>query len=276
LKSSQLAVAGLALSMLLSSLGTSSANVALPTLADGFGAPLAAVKWVVVAYLLAITTSSVVAGRLGDRFGRRRLLLAGLGSFAAASVVAAVATSLAILVVARAAQGLGAALMMALSVAFVRETVPSSKIGSAMGLLGSTSAVGTALGPALGGLLIELFGWRALFLVNLPLSLLAAALVARYTPVDRPRSASARPEMVWSAELAAGLGASLRRDRLAPYRELLRLPEPERRQDLRRQQRRDAPRADAHAVPRHPPPGAGHRSQRLRGVRVRRVWADDR
>ncbi|MBL9023972.1 MAG: MFS transporter [Myxococcales bacterium] len=209
MKSSQLAVAGLALSMLLSSLGTSSANVALPTLAEFFGAPLPAVKWVVVAYLLAITVSSVVAGRLGDRFGRRRLLLAGLGAFAAASIFAALATGLEVLVVARAAQGLGGALMMALSVAFVRETVPASRIGRAMGLLGSTSAVGTALGPALGGLLIDLFGWRALFLVNVPLALLAALLVARYAPADRRRAAAARPEIVWSAELAAGLGATL-------------------------------------------------------------------
>jgi MFS family permease len=78
-----------------------------------------------------------------------------------------------------------------------------------MGLLGSTSAIGTALGPVLGGLLLEVFGWRAIFVVNVPLSVLAAALLLRYAPNDPPRIVSARPAMAWSSEVAAGLGASL-------------------------------------------------------------------
>jgi len=148
------ALAGLSLSMLLSSLGISSANVALPTLVQAFNASFQHVQWIVLAYLLAITTLIVGAGRLGDIIGRRRLLLAGLILFTLASALCALAPTLGLLIAARAAQGAGAAVMMALTMAFVGETVPKEKTGSAMGLLGTMSAIGTALGPSLGGFLI--------------------------------------------------------------------------------------------------------------------------
>jgi EmrB/QacA subfamily drug resistance transporter len=174
--------------MLLSSLGTSIANVGLPTFVRVFGTSFQAVQWVVLAYLLAITTLIVSVGRLGDLFGRRRLMLAGIGVFTLASVVCAAAPELLVLVAARAAQGFGAAVMMALTMAFVGDAVPRERAGSAMGLLGTMSAVGTALGPTLGGVLIAGFGWRAIFLVNLPLGLIAITLVYRYLPADRAAS----------------------------------------------------------------------------------------
>jgi EmrB/QacA subfamily drug resistance transporter len=183
--SARLAIAGLALSMLLSSLGTSIANVALPTLARTFGASFQQTQWIVLAYLLAITTVIVSVGRLGDLTGRRRLLLAGITVFTAASVLCGFAPTLAVLVAARAAQGLGAAVMMALTMAFVGETVPKERIGSAMGLLGTTSAIGTALGPSLGGVLIAGLGWPAIFFINVPLGLVTLVLANRYLPVDR-------------------------------------------------------------------------------------------
>ena len=171
--------------MLLASLGTSSANVALPTLARAFDASFQDVQWIVLAYLLAITTVIVSVGRLGDMIGRRRLMLAGLFLFTAASVLCGVAPALWVLITTRAVQGLGAAVMMALAMAFVGETIPREKTGSAMGLLGTMSAVGTALGPSLGGVLIAGLDWRAIFLINLPLGLLAFLLAWRYLPVDR-------------------------------------------------------------------------------------------
>ena len=179
------ALASLALSMLLSSLGTSVANVALPTLAQAFAATFQDVQWVVLAYLLAITTLIVGVGRLGDTVGRRRLLLAGFFIFTVASVLCGAAPTLWLLVSARAAQGVGAAVMMALTLAFVGETVPKEKTGGAMGLLATMSAIGTALGPSLGGILIAGLGWRAIFLVNLPLGLLTLLLAHRSLPVDR-------------------------------------------------------------------------------------------
>ena len=178
-------LACLSLSMLLSSLGTSIANVGLPTLAQAFNASFQQIQWVVLAYLLASTTLIVSVGRLGDITGRRRLLLAGLFLFTAASILCGVAPTLWLLIAARAAQGLGAATMMALSMAFVGETVPKAQTGKAMGLIGTMSAIGTALGPSLGGVLIHALGWRAIFLVNVPLGLLTFFLGHRYLPMDR-------------------------------------------------------------------------------------------
>jgi EmrB/QacA subfamily drug resistance transporter len=186
------ALASLSLSMLLSSLGTSIANVALPTLAQAFSASFQEVQWIVLAYLLAITTLIVSAGRLGDITGRRRLLLAGIFLFTAASVLCGLAPTLWLLIAARAAQGVGAAIMMALTMAFVGETVPKQQTGSAMGLLGTMSAIGTALGPSLGGVLIAGPGWRAIFLVNLPLGILTFVLAHRSLPVDRQRPKTER------------------------------------------------------------------------------------
>jgi EmrB/QacA subfamily drug resistance transporter len=178
--------------MLMSSLGTSIANVGLPTLAQAFSASFQEVQWVVLAYLLAITALIVSVGRLGDVTGRRRLLLAGIFLFTAASVLCGVAPTLRLLIAARAAQGLGAAIMMALTIAFVGETVPKERTGSAMGLLGTMSAIGTALGPSLGGVLIAAFGWPAIFLVNVPLGILALVLAHRFLPADRKVSKTDR------------------------------------------------------------------------------------
>jgi EmrB/QacA subfamily drug resistance transporter len=175
----------LSLAMLLSSLGTSIANVALPTLAQVFTASLQEVQWIVLAYLLASTTLIVSVGRLGDLIGRRRLLLAGIGLFTVASLLCGAAPTLGLLIAARAAQGLGAAIMLALTMAFVGETVPKAQIGSAMGLLGTMSAIGTALGPSLGGFLIAGLGWPALFLANVPLGIVTLLLAQRFLPVDR-------------------------------------------------------------------------------------------
>ena len=174
----------LSLSMLLSSLGTNIANVAVPTLAQAFKAPFQSVQWIVLAYLLAITTLIVSVGRLGDIVGPRRLLLSGMSLFTVASVLCGGAPSLWMLVAARALQGLGAAIMMALTIAFVAKTIPKEKTGRAMGLLGTMSAVGTALGPALGGVLITSFGWRAIFLACVPLCVLALLLAHRFLPAD--------------------------------------------------------------------------------------------
>ncbi|HEU4826669.1 MAG TPA: MFS transporter [Dongiaceae bacterium] len=185
--SARWALASLSLAILLSSLGTSIANVALPTLAQAFGASFQQVQWVVLAYLVAITSLIVSVGRLGDIVGRCRLLLAGLVLFTVASVLCGIAPTLWLLIAARAAQGLGAAAMMALAMALVGETVPKARTGRAMGLLGTMSAVGTALGPTLGGILISGFGWPAIFLVNVPLGRLALVVAYRTLPAGAAR-----------------------------------------------------------------------------------------
>ena len=207
--SARWALAGLSLCVLLSSLGTSIANVALPTLAQAFGASFQQVQWVVLAYLLAITSLIVSVGRLGDLIGRRRLLLAGLLVFTVASVLCGIAPTLWPLIAARAAQGLGAAIMMALAMALVGETVPKARTGRAMGVLGTMSAVGTALGPTLGGILISSFGWPAIFLVNVPLGILAVLLAYGTLPADssRPKTDRAGFDSVGTLVLALTLAA---------------------------------------------------------------------
>ena len=203
------ALAGLSLSMLLSSLGTSIANVALPTLAKTFDVTFQQVQWVVLSYLLTITALIVGAGRLGDMFGKRRVLLAGILLFVAASILCGLAITLDMLIVARAAQGVGAAILMALTLALVAETVPKERIGGAMGLLGTMSAIGTALGPSLGGVLIAGLGWRAIFLVTVPLGMLTFVLAYRHLPADRggPKTDRAGFDTVGTLLLALTLAA---------------------------------------------------------------------
>ncbi|HTE47897.1 MAG TPA: MFS transporter, partial [Gemmatimonadaceae bacterium] len=199
------ALASLSLSMLMPSLDTSIANAGLPTLAQAFTASFHSVQWIVLAYLLAITTLIVSVGRLGDIVGRRRLLLIGIGLFTAASLVCGVAPTLPLLIAARAAQGLGAAIMMALTVALVGATVPTTKTGSAMGLLGTMSAIGTTLGPSLGGVLIAALGWRTIFFVNVPLGILNLFLARRYLPVDSPETKTDRVSFDGAGTLLLGL-----------------------------------------------------------------------
>lgn len=204
------ALVSLSLSMLMSSLGTSIANVGLPSLAHAFNASFQQVQWVVLAYLLAITTLIVSVGRLGDLLGRKRLMLVGIGLFTLASTLCAIAPTLWLLIAARALQGLGAAVMMVLTMAMVAETVPKEKTGRAMGLLGSMSAIGTALGPTLGGFLIAGFGWQALFLINLPLGIVMLALAQQYLPKDQSVAKSAQAKF-------DGLGTVLLVVTLAAY-----------------------------------------------------------
>jgi len=195
----------LSLSMLLASLGTSIANIALPDLAKAFSAPFAQVQGVVVAYLATLTISVVIVGRLGDLYGLKRMQLAGLSLFAVASLLSAVAPDLPLLMAARAVQGVGAAFLMTISMALMRETASEARIGRAMGLLGTVSALGTALGPSLGGALIPLAGWRGIFWVQVPLAGLALILAIATLPADKARGKT-RP---------AGLLAMLER-RLLP------------------------------------------------------------
>ncbi|KJV10090.1 MFS transporter [Elstera litoralis] len=188
------AVACLGLATLLAALGTSIANVGLPTLVQVFDASFQQVQWVVIAYLLAMTCVIVGVGRLGDRFGRRRLLIGGLCLFTLAALLGGFAPTLGLLIAARAVQGLGAAIMMALTLAFVSATVPKARAGRAMGVLGTMSALGTALGPALGGVLIAGPGWRAMFWVSVPLGLIVLWLAYRTLPADDAPVPGQKPE----------------------------------------------------------------------------------
>lgn len=185
-------LACLALSTLLASLGMSIANVALPTLSEEFAVPIQTVQWVVVAYLLAVTAMIVNAGKLGDIFGRKNVLLWGIGLFTLASLFCGLSTSFWMLLISRGVQGAGAAVQIALTMAYVQEVVAKEKIGMAMGLLGTMSALGTMLSPTLGGLIISSVGWHSIFFVFIPLGVIDFILAMRVLPNTK---ATAKPTL---------------------------------------------------------------------------------
>lgn len=174
----------LGLSMLLASLGTSIANIALPTLAEVFLLPFIQVQAVVIGYLISLTITVVIAGRLGDRYGCKSMLIVGLIIFSLASLLCSIAPSLWILVAARSFQGIGAAFLMTLAMALTRQTVSKSQLGRAMGMLGTISALGTALGPVLGGFLIVVSGWQSIFGLQFILAGIAIILARVLLPND--------------------------------------------------------------------------------------------
>jgi MFS family permease len=197
----------LALSMLLASLGTSIANIALPAMMDAFSVSFTEVQAVVVAYLSALTVTVTIAGRLGDRIGLKPALITGLGLFFVASLLCALAPTLWLLVAARVFQGVGAAFLMTLSMALMRQTTRQDELGRAMGLLGTVSAVGTALGPSLGGLITPMIGWPGIFWVQLPLAAIAIALAATTLPEQpvEPVKTHSKLLSVLNARLIPGL-----------------------------------------------------------------------
>lgn len=198
----------LALGVALTSVAGNIANVALPSLVEAFGSSFEQVQWVVLSYLLAVTALVVCAGRLGDLFGRRRLLLAGLVIFTGASVLCALAPSQTVLIVGRALEGIGAAIVMTLSVALLCDLTPRNRLGRAMAMIAAIHAGGAALSPIIGGLLLSSVGWRALFHLNVPLAVFAFILALKHLPRDvRCRSDSLSFDFVGTALLVITLSA---------------------------------------------------------------------
>lgn len=157
-------------------------NVALPTLAVELGAPVEALQWIVNAYLVAITATLVVVGRLGDRAGHRAVYAGGLLVFTAGSALCGAAPGLGALVGARVVQALGASAMMALGPAIVTASFPPAMRGRALGAIGTVVALGLTLGAPLGGLILSHLSWRWVFYVNLPVGIAGTAWALRTLP----------------------------------------------------------------------------------------------
>jgi len=174
----------LGMTIFIPSLGMSIVHVVLPTLVSEFEATLSNVNWVVISYLLSITSLVLVGGVLGDSFGKKRLILIGLGIFIFASFFAALSLNIWTLIGARMAQGIGAAFLLSQSFALAGTTLPKDKTGEVMGLLGTMAATGTALGPVVGGLIIEWLNWSFIFWAMLPLSLVSYYLCLVFLPED--------------------------------------------------------------------------------------------
>jgi EmrB/QacA subfamily drug resistance transporter len=167
-------------------LDTTIVNVAIPSLISGLPATLNEVVWVNSVYLLTFAVPLLLAGRLGDRFGPRRLYIAGLVIFTLASLWCGLATSATELIIARAVQGLGAAALTPQSMAFISYLFPTNR-GAAMGAWGSVAGAATVAGPVLGGLLVQTLGWEWIFFVNVPIGVVALVLVLLLVPDYQPR-----------------------------------------------------------------------------------------
>ena len=158
--------------------------VALPRLIVDLHASLSSAGWLVTGYLIAMASLQPVAGRLGDRIGRRPLVLGGLALFAGASLAAALSPDLQLLIVFRIAQGVAGALVFPNGMALLREFAPPGKLASRLGLVGATLPLAAAAGPLVGGVLLSVGGWRAIFFLNLPL--LVVPLVLGWRVIPRP------------------------------------------------------------------------------------------
>ena len=182
---------------------------ALPTIAGALGG-VADLSWVVVSYLLAATVAAPLYGYLGDRFGRRRMLLGALAIFTLASVACALAPTFLALVVARALQGLGGGGLMTIAQAMLGEHVSPRERGRFAGYFATVFALASTSGPVLGGYLTEHWSWRAIFVLNVPLGLLAAALALRVpAPPPHPREGPFRPDLVGALLFCAGTATLL-------------------------------------------------------------------
>ena len=181
-------------------------NVGLPAIGRDLHAPSAGLQWLVNAYLLPLSALILLSGAAGDRFGRRRLLIGGVTAFALASALCALAPSLPVMLAARALQGAAAAALMPNSLAVLGASFSGPGKARAIGVWAAGGAMASALGPVLGGWLIDVVGWRAIFLINLPIA--AAAVGLTWISVRDPPGGERVPLDVAGAGLATlGLGA---------------------------------------------------------------------
>ena len=180
-------------------------SVALPAIRGSYGAGAQQVQWVVNAYLLPLSALLLLGGALGDHFGRRRLLVIGTSIFAATSLICALAPSLPVLLVARAAQGVGAALLLPNSLALLNAAFAGDKRGRAVGIWAAAGAAAAAVAPLIGGWLVGTVGWPAIFYINLPLALGAILLAVRFVEESR-ESGEGRTDYAGALLATAGLG----------------------------------------------------------------------
>ena len=175
-------ILALALPIFLASLSTSITNIAVPSLMLAFDTTFTQVQWVIVAYLVTLTSAAIMTGSLADRVDLRVILLSSLSLFLFSSILCGFSPSINWLIGYRIVQGVAAAGMMNSTMALIAGLNAKNKAGFAMGLIGSLSAIGTATGPTLGGFLINLWGWQAIFLINIPIAAIALFLVFSLIP----------------------------------------------------------------------------------------------
>jgi EmrB/QacA subfamily drug resistance transporter len=180
-------------------------NAALPAIADDLGAGLADLQWVMSGYLLTLGSLLVIGGSLGDLFGRRRMFLYGLIGFGVTSLLCGAAPTVAVLIAARCLQGVAAALLVPESLAIISASFRAQDRGRAIGMWSGLGGIATAIGPFLGGWLIDSLSWRYVFLINLPLVAMTMWIAHRHVPESLDTDADHRIDVLGGVVLSAGL-----------------------------------------------------------------------
>lgn len=179
------ALISLLMANFLGALSVSIINIILPTLQSSFHVSYELIQWVIISYLISNTSLVVIAGKIGDTFNKRNIILLGQMIFIIASIICFYSTTAATLIFGRIIQGIGAAILLTLSIALIRENVGIDKLGSALGMLGSVSAIGTAAGPTIGGNLVSFFGWNSVFLLLAILCSINLFLTLKFLPIEK-------------------------------------------------------------------------------------------
>jgi EmrB/QacA subfamily drug resistance transporter len=183
-------------------------NVALPEIGRDLGASTSSLQWVLNGYLLTLASLILLGGSLGDRHGRRRIFVLGVELFTVASLLCAIAPSAEFLVVSRLLQGVGGALLTPGSLAMIESSFRPADRARAIGAWSGLGGVATAIGPLLGGYLVEAVSWRAIFLINIPLGILVVVMAARHVPETRDPLASGSLDFAGATLAALGLGGT--------------------------------------------------------------------
>ena len=196
---------GVALGTMLAPLNTTLVALALPDISGEFDASLDAVTWTITAYVIAMAVVQPIGGKVGDLYGRRRLYLFSMLGFGVASILAALSTDLTMLLVTRVVQALTAAMMLPTGAALVRQVFPVERRAAAFGVVGAAAGLAAGIGPVLGGGILALGGWRAMFWMNIPIVLLGLVVAYRYFPPAAKRGARPPFDLVGAVLLGAAM-----------------------------------------------------------------------
>jgi EmrB/QacA subfamily drug resistance transporter len=183
-------------------------NIAMPTIRDELDATTTQLQWIVSAYTIVFASLQITAGGLGDRLGRKRWFMIGLALFTATSLLAAFSQSIEMLIAMRALQGLGAAFIMPLSLSLISNAFPPEERGKAVGIWGAISVSGIALGPIVGGVIVEYASWNWIFLINVPIGIAALLITQAVVRESRDESGTVATDL-WGTVLITGAIASL-------------------------------------------------------------------
>lgn len=180
-------------------------NVALPTIGEDLGGGLSGLQWTVDAYLLTLSSLLLLGGALGDEMGRRRVFVFGLFAFTGASVLCGIAPNIGMLIAARALQGVGGAFLVPGSLSLISASFAPEDRGAAVGAWSGLTGVSTAIGPFLGGWLVDAVSWRLVFLINVPLAAVAVFITLRHVPESHDPEATGHPDYVGAGAVTVGL-----------------------------------------------------------------------